>query len=51
MSCAILGKRLLPWHPWFFLPCFHPMEDFLFLKMKNVVISSNKSWAKIGFRT
>jgi hypothetical protein len=21
MSCAILGKGLLPWHPWL---CFHP---------------------------
>jgi hypothetical protein len=24
MSCVVLGKGLLPWHPWLLWLCFHP---------------------------
>jgi hypothetical protein len=28
MSSLILKKGLLPWHPWFLWPWFHPLMDY-----------------------
>jgi hypothetical protein len=27
MSCEVLGKGLLPCHPWFLWTCFHPRDS------------------------
>jgi len=32
VSCAILGKELLPWHPWLLWPWFHP-NGYNYLKI------------------
>jgi hypothetical protein len=40
-----LGKWLLPWCPWFFLPCFHPRNEF-FLKWWLYILCINWDFDK-----